>query len=211
MHADCATDRPLCRKFSLQFRRLLRRACEIQELRAGTRLRSQGRTSSSLSQCANRSNFTCREHSSPIGREGSSRAHLANPYTVQTFGIRMRIATGGMRGANARIPLRYFMQMRLISSYYACPRMGIMAYDRAFVARAFSSRNCTTYGWPAVRKRTCISYTMLQTASTVHMGPGAPTCHVRHVHLTPIVIRSLCQAARPVKSGEPRPYVACRQ
>ena len=114
LHADCATDRPLCRKFSLRFRRLLRRACEIQELRAGTRLRSQGRTSSSLSQCANRSNFTCREHSSPIGREGSSRAHLANPYTVQTFGIRMRIATGGMRGANARFPMRYFMQMRLI-------------------------------------------------------------------------------------------------
>jgi hypothetical protein len=46
-------------------------------------------------------------------------------------------------------------------------------------------RNCKTFGWPAVRKRTYMSYTMLQTASTVHMGPGAPTCHVRHVHLTP--------------------------
>ena len=50
---------------------------------------------------------------------------------------------------------------------------------------------CTTYGWPAVRKRMCVSYTMLQTSSTVHTGPGAPNCHVRHVHLTPNVIRSL--------------------
>ena len=36
---------------------------------------------------------------------------------------------------------------------------------------------------------------------------GGPTCHVRHVYLTPNVIRFLCQDTRPVNSGETRPYV----
>jgi hypothetical protein len=68
------------------------------------------------------------------------------------------------------------------------------------------SRNCKTFEWPAMRKRTCISYTMLQTASTVHTGPGAPTCHVRHVHLTPIIIRSLSvrQHARSSRENSDR-------
>ena len=67
--------------------------------------------------------------------------------------------------------------------------------------------SCKTFGWPAVRKRTCISYTMLQTASTVHTGPGAPTCHVARCDFDterhPV---SLSDHARAI-SGETRPYV----
>ena len=71
----------------------------------------------------------------------------------------------------------------------------------AHSACAFASRNCKTFGWPAVRKRTYMSYTMLQTASTVHTGPGAPTCHVRDVILTPNGIRFLSCRRTPGELG----------
>ncbi len=73
---------------------------------------------------------------------------------------------------------------------------------------AFSSRNCKTFGSETARKRMYRTTCTRQGASGVYMGPGgtdlscAPCVFDTERH--PV---SLCQDARLVNSGEPRPYV----